>query len=296
MKMSNQSFFNNGTQGLLIKIVNVFFISLIAVLIKKFIPHINIFQIIFSTSIVCLCIILCFFHKQVPRTIPNTKHTVRSVSNAVAILTWIYSVQLIPVSLATSISAIIPIASVILAVIFLNEKINSKKIIALSLGLIGMSIAINPAFSQSPIGISLAIISALLWALHDTITKKQTLTDTWISQSFYTYVITIPLLLPFAAYYWKTPTVIEVLYILGISLIMLFNKFLLIKALTKASLSLIAPINFCRFVFASLLATLILGETTDSFSWYGTILVLGATMLTFSKEEPSQNIKMYKSS
>jgi S-adenosylmethionine uptake transporter len=167
-----------------------------------------------------------------------------------------------------------------------------KKLISLILGLFGMSIAVHPALSSSPTGISLAILSAFLWAVHDIITKKQTTTDSWISQGFYTYIISIPLLAPFAIQNWTPLTITEVCYIIGISSIMLLNKYLLVTALTKTTISLIAPIVFCRFIFAALLADIILGEKTSSFSWYGTILVLVATAISFSNK--GLNIKSTK--
>ncbi|MBP9792099.1 MAG: DMT family transporter [Rickettsiales bacterium] len=277
---------SSDTQGILLKIINVFMISLISVLIKKLLPHVSIFQIILLTSLVSLIFIVCAYRTHIPSNfIPNKQHTVRSLSNIIAILTWIYATKQISISLATSVSSITPIASVCLAIYFLNEKMTTKKLIALSIGLVGMSIAINPVFSNEPIGISLAFLSAVLWAVHDIITKKQTTTDSWISQGFYTYIIAIPLLVPFSIHHWSPITLTETLYIIVISGLMLLNKVLLITALTKTSISLIAPITFCRFIFAAFLANAILGETTSSFSWYGTILVLIATAISFSTKE-----------
>lgn len=277
---------NSDSQGVLLKIANVFLISLVSVLIKKLLPNIGIFQIIFLTSCICMTFLVCRYYKSLPNAlIPNKQHTARSLSNTFAILTWIYAIKQIPVSLATSISSVTPIASMILAVYFLGEKITQRKLIALFLGLIGMSIAINPVFAGAPIGLSLAFLSALLWAVHDTLTKKQTTTNSWVHQAFYTFLIAILLLTPFTIFSWKTPTITEMLSLLIISALMLINKYLLIAALTKTSLSLISPIIFCRFIFAAILGKVILDETTAAFSWYGTILVLFATAITFSTQE-----------
>ena len=230
--------------------------------------------------------IVCRYYKELPSTfIPNKTHTIRSLSNIIAMIAWIYAIKRIPVSLATSISSITPVASVCLAIYFLGEKMTIKKLLALSVGLVGMSIAINPVFASSSTGIFLALLSALLWAIHDTITKKQTTTSSWIVQGFYTYIIAIPLLLPFAIKHWTPLTINEVLYIILISFLMISNKFLLITALKKTTISLIAPINFCRFIFAAILANIILQETTSAFSWYGTFLVLVATTLSLSSKE-----------
>lgn len=277
---------NNDSQGVLLKIANVFLISLISVLIKKLLPNVGIFQTIFLTSSICMTFLICRYYKTLPRTfIPNKQHAARSVSNTVAILTWIYAIKQIPVSLGTSIGSVTPIASMILALYFLGEKITPRKLVTLFLGLIGMSIAINPAFTSAPIGISLAFLSALLWAVHDTITKKQTTTNSWVDQAFYTFLVAIPLLAPFTFFSWNTLTTNEIYSLLIISALMLLNKYLLISALTKTSLSLIAPIIFCRFIFAAILGKIILNETTDAFSWYGTILVLFATAITFTTQE-----------
>ena len=274
------------TQGILLKITNVFLISLISVLIKKFLPTVSIFQILFITSLLSLAYLLLGCYRQLPKhIIPNSYHTARSLSNMFAMLTWIYALKLIPVSLATSIGSLTPIATVVLAVYFLKDKLTPKKIIALSLGLLGMCIAIKPVFVDSPAGIILALASSLLWAIHDTITKKQTSTSSWVHISFYTYIITIPILAPFAFYYWKSPNFDEILYFVLISSLMLLNKFLLISALAKTSISLIAPISFSRFIFASFLAKILLGEKTDSHLWYGTILVLCATAFIFSTKD-----------
>lgn len=280
-------------QGILLKLSNVFIFSLASVLMKKFLPEMNTFQVILLINILCLLFIVFKYPNDIPnRIIPKRQDTIRSFSNIIAILTWIFSIQIIPVSLATSISSITPIASMILAVYFLNEKLTIKKLFALSLGIIGMHIAINPIFSYSAIGSSLAILSSLFWALHDLITKKQASKDSWIHQAFYIYLISIPLLIPFALHNWKNPSIPEVFCILMISILMLFNKFLLVSALKKTTLSLITPIIFCRFIFTSLLAYIILGEVTTKMSWYATILILcGASITITTREFPQTKLK-----
>ena len=121
---------------------------------------------------------------------PNLTYVCRGLANACGMLLWLYSIQHIPINIATSISALIPIFTTILAIYFLKEKMTYKIFGALIIGLMGFLILLKPTSAHSWLGIAAAMLSALMWAIHDIIAKYQSNTDSWAVQAFYTYIVT----------------------------------------------------------------------------------------------------------
>ena len=73
------------------------------------------------------------------------QHTLRNAVHYAAQYGWFLALTLIPLAQVVAIEFTMPIWSAALAVLFLGERMNSLKWIAVALGLVGVAVIVRPA-------------------------------------------------------------------------------------------------------------------------------------------------------
>lgn len=97
---------------------------------------------------------------------------VRAGLDALAALTFSLAIFEIPLSLLASIHATLPVLSVILSGVVLKERLRAGNWAALALACCGTLMILQPGLAFSPLGITLALVSTLAYALRDVTTRR----------------------------------------------------------------------------------------------------------------------------
>ena len=105
----------------------------------------------------------------------------RNVSHFGATVGWYAAVAMLPLAEVFAIEFTTPLWTALLAVLFLGERFNRGRVIALALGLAGILVILRPGVT--PVGASEAIMvaAAVGFALHNVATKALTRTDSVIT-------------------------------------------------------------------------------------------------------------------
>ena len=200
------------------------------------------------------------------------------------------------------VAALTPVSVMILAALFINEKITGLKTIGVTLGILGALLMLYTSWksgtgSNDLLGISLAVLSVLTWAVYLIITRKVSEKYSSVTQMKYVFlvstIVTVPIALltePHQTLYsfsWQWSGVIEMAFIvlfatgLGYFLIPYAMKFL--KATTVSIYTNIQP------VVASLVAIAV-GQ--DVFSWdkptAAFLVLFGAYIVTMPEKSKSE--------
>lgn len=195
------------------------------------------------------------------------------------------------------VAALTPIAVMILAAIFLKERISGLKIVGVVMGIGGALLMLyfswtSGAGSDDLLGISLAVLSVLTWAIYLIITRKVSAKYSAVTQMKYFFLISAVVMLPIAlmepqqrlySAEWGWSGVLEMAFIvlfatgLGYFLIPYAMKFL--RATTVSIYTNIQP------VVASLVAIAV-GQ--DHLTWdkpvAAILVLLGAYIVTIVPE------------
>ncbi len=196
------------------------------------------------------------------------------------------------------VAALTPIAVMILAAIFLKERISGLKIVGVVMGIGGALLMLyfswtSGAGSDDLLGITLAVLSVLTWAVYLIITRKVSAKYSAVTQMKYFFLISAVVMLPIAlmepqqrlySAEWGWSGVLEMAFIvlfatgLGYFLIPYAMKFL--RATTVSIYTNIQP------VVASLVAIAI-GQ--DHLTWdkpvAAILVLLGAYIVTITPEK-----------
>ena len=129
-------------------------------------------------------------------------HFIRGLILFFAISLWIYGLKIMPISTVTLVSFTIPIFILILAPIFLHEKIKLSLWVATIIGFLGVVLALHPDDFNFDYKALVLILSAFLFATLDIINKKFIANETMLSMLFYSTAVTTVLAFPFALINW----------------------------------------------------------------------------------------------
>jgi drug/metabolite transporter (DMT)-like permease len=234
------------------------------------------FEILFLRSAVSLAIVVAFLPRLgmgAIRTRHLGMHLFRNIVHFGAQFGWFLGISLLPLATVFALEFTIPIWSAALAVIFLGEKLNRGRIIAIVLGFGGVLVILRPGSEAIDIA-SLAVLGAAFgYAVSYIATKKLTQWDTPFVIIFYMNLIQLPFGLAPALFDWVTPVTADIPWILLVGVTGLTAHYSVTKAFMLADATLILPIDFLRLPLISVVGFLFYSEGVDLALFVGAIVI-----------------------
>lgn len=271
--------------GIVWMITHCFLISLVVVMAKflgqeGFSPT----QIVFFHSFVAFIILLPFAILKEGRGLIKTDkfllHLARGILGVLSLFLYFFALKIMPLTDGRAIALFSPVLTFIFAIIFVKEKLNSKKLLALFLSLVGGYIIINPGSSTSLHMASLMILAAMLmWSVIDLIIKSLSKTESSVKQLFFLTGFLSLFSLPFAIFSWKAPSGIMDISLLGaIGFLFLVNSMAVFLAYKNADLTTLMPFDFSGMVFTAIISFFIFNEVIKLNTLIGSIIVFSSSL------------------
>ncbi|WP_439119483.1 DMT family transporter [Marivita sp.] len=193
-----------------------------------------------------------------------------------------------------------PLMTATLAAVFLQEKIGIHRVLALLVGFVGVVIAVNPTGGSFGWISILPIMTALTYAISQTIVRKIGEQDTSLVIGLYTIsfsgVVIIPIGFAVTQMIEITPELIHlrmtwpVPSVDGLGMLALLGGIgtvaytLVSRAYQIASASVIAPFDYSYLPLAALLGYLVWGEVPHFTTFVGMVLIVSSGMYTAYRE------------
>ena len=111
------------------------------------------------------------------RTTRLPLHLLRGASGILAMLAWFTALARVEIATATALSFSAAIFGTIAAVVFLGEKIRTRRLVAIIAGFIGVIVVLRPAGSSFNPSALLVLGSSLFWGLNVVIVKSLSSTE-----------------------------------------------------------------------------------------------------------------------
>lgn len=191
---------------------------------------------------------------------------------------WIVGLNIVQISTAVVINFTIPLFILVLAFIFLKEKVGLHRWIATFVGFIGIIIVNNPSSMNFNYYSVVLLFASLLFASLDVINKYFVVKETILGMLFYSSLFTTLFSFVPAMNYWVTPSTTDLilLFVLGAGANLLL--FCLLKSFEKIDASSVAPLRYFELVIASIFAYFAFDEIPDSSTIVGAIIIIPATL------------------
>ncbi|MCE3230909.1 MAG: hypothetical protein K0R52_837 [Alphaproteobacteria bacterium] len=219
-------------------------------------------------------------------------HFWRAILGVGAIGGACYSVNLMPLSDNTIIMSSQPFFFLPLAVIFLREKVDMSRWIAILIGFIGLLIMFQPGAEALRIVALVPITAAILFAMSDVVAKKMVATENTHSMLFYFAVGTTLITLVPAILVWQTPSWYQLgmLALLGIGGNLI--QVCMIRAFSATDASALSPFRYVEFIFAALFGFLFFLEVPTLVTLTGaTFIIAGTAYISYYETRKEQKKK-----
>jgi len=221
------------------------------------------------------------FHTQRPWL-----HIIRGCLLFGGITLWCHGLNHVPLSLATTLNFTIPIFTLILAKIFLQEEVNSAKWTATLVGFLGVFIVLHPKGDFQIEALGLLLASGMFASL-DIINKKFVIQESIVAMLFWGSLATA-LLGGIGSYtIWETPSTTELILFLLLGIGANGILFFLLKGFRLADASALAPFRYIELLFSISVGWLFFHEVPSVWTLLGAAVIIPSTLLLVRRSSQS---------
>ena len=220
------------------------------------------------------------------------------VSNA----TYFLGLAALPLADAAAIGFVAPLLLTMLSVVVLREKVGWHRWGAVVVGLVGVVVMLRPE-GQFHWAAVLVLISALCYAITQTMTRMFRDTESAVTINFYTQVAFIVLSagmglwtgdghlagssdasLAFLFRPWAMPPMGDWIYFVGTGVSVAIGGLLMAQAYRMNETALVAPFEYTSMPLAVIWGLIFFGTFPDLQGWIGIALIIGAGLYTLYRE------------
>lgn len=261
--------------------------TVMTTLIRETAKEVHPFEIAFFRALVNLILMLPYAIRTGRAGLKTNNHkafALRGVCGLAFLMTYFSGAALIPVAESQSLTFTSPLWGVLLAVLFLGERMTVARALAVIAGFAGVLIILRPGIVPVSLGALLVLAGALTAAVSNTIVKFTTRTDHPDAVVFYQMVYVTPLIFVPALWVWTWPTVHQLLLMFGVGFFATLNQRFLSRAYAAADATVVVPFEFARLPFAAVIGFIALGELPDIWAWLGGAVIFGASLHMVRRE------------
>ncbi len=217
-------------------------------------------------------------HTQPLKTQKMHLHALNALFRVIGIWATYYAYSRLPMGLAASIGYTGPMIAIILAMVLLREKVGWRKWVAVIIGYMGVLVMVQPEQAHVNLAVFVALLANLCSSLAKVTTKEITKTDTVPQVIFYGNLGALIISCAFAGYYWEMPAAGEWPLLIAIGFAGSLSQFSYVKALDAGNVSLVAPFEYLRLLFAIPVGILLFEEALTQHHITGCFIIVGCSI------------------
>lgn len=253
-----------------------------AVIVRLVADDVHPYFMVFTRSLFGLMFFLPWLLRrpQMLKSHYRVRHVLRATLKLASLVAFFSAYQLSALADVTAIAFTTPIFVTIGAWLFLAERPYFLRIVAVIFGFAGALVVINPGHqSGASVGLLLALLGAVLTALIQLLLKPMSAKDSTETLLAWNLLITVPIALIPALFYWADLTAYQWSLLVLQGLIGLMAMGFVTRAFALAEASLLVPLDFLRLPIVAVLAFLVFGQTVPFSTWLGGVLIFAASLL-----------------
>jgi len=215
------------------------------------------------------------------RTARPGAQLVRGLLLAIASISFISAVKYMPLAEASAIAFLGPLLIVVMSVLFLKEKVEPARWIAVLCGFIGVLVIIRPGSSVFTWAALFPLANAVAFASYQILTRRLSGLESPYTSIFYAGLIGTLLLSATLPYVWVRPQngLHMTLFVLTGALGGL-SHLILIKAYAYAPASRLAPFSYTQLIWVATIGYLVFGDFPDTWSLVGIGILMASGLYT----------------
>lgn len=286
---------NNPARAVTYKVIAVFLFMVMAAIIKAATENVPSGQALFFRAFFALPVIILWLWQRgelreglIPKSL--TGHIWRGVFGTSAMGMTFAGLALLPLPEVTAIGYATPIFTVLLAAMFLGERIRLFRISAVALGLVGVMIVMWPRLTVSDfsnaatIGALLVLAASLLRAIVQIFIRQMVRTEHTAAIVFWFMTTASIISLTTIPFGWVWPSSTDAALLIGAGVIGGVAQILVTSSYRFGAASMLAPFDYTSMIFALLIGWLVFSELPTVAMIVGSVLVIAGGALIIWRE------------
>jgi drug/metabolite transporter (DMT)-like permease len=261
--------------------------SLLAIGARELSGELSIYQTLFFRSLIGLVIIALIMRVSNKGDQVYSRriglHVFRNVFHFVGQYGWFVGIGVLPLAEVFALEFTVPLWTLVIAALFLNEKITPRKVIAIVLGMLGVLVIVKPGFAIINVASLIVLGAAICFAVVHSTTKKLSSSEKPLTVIFFMCVIQLPIGLLLSLADWRWPDQLQWIWLITIGLCAVSAHFCMAKAMQYAEVTLIVTIDFLRLPLIALVGVLLYSEAFEISLLIGGVLMLLGNYLRLIK-------------
>jgi len=262
-------------------------LTLMSTLVKVIGPDYHPVQISFMRNVIAAIVIIPFLVRAGGVAVLKTRRpgliTVRTICGIGGNILYFYAFQRMSIGDVIVIAQAVPLFVTAMAVVFMGERVGWRRWMAVSIGFIGVIIAIDPSAEVSTASL-LAVAATGLWASTILMMRSLGATESPYAISFW-FMFGGAILTAFAQpWIWQTPTLDVMALMVCVGMAGAFGQILMSYALKLADASVVSPFNYTGILWAIAFDLMIWGVVPAWATVTGAALITAAGIYIFRRE------------
>jgi len=211
-------------------------------------------------------------------------HAVRNLAHFAGQNLWFYALPLIPLAQAFALEFTAPLWALVFAPLVLGEAITRVRVLAASIGFLGILVLTRPFTEPLSAGVLAAAIAAIGFGFTALFTRRLTRTESLVGIMFWLTTMQAVFGLVGAGYDGEIalPTAFSAPLLVLIGVSGLVAHFCLTAALRLAPAAVVMPIDFTRLPLIAVVGWAFYGERLDGFFALGALLILAGNVINLT--------------
>jgi len=266
-------------KGIIYMLVSTLAFSFMNVLVKG-LSELNAMQILFCRALGALLILVPYMLHNGITVWGNQWRLliVRGIFGTISIATFFFVLQRIPLGSSVSLRYLGPIFGAFFAVYFLKEKISKWQLVSFAIAFSGVLLMKGFDVRIDYISFALIMTSAVFLGLAIIMVRYLTAGEHFTTIILY-FMATSALFSLCFYQQWRWPSMLEWIFLLGVSLLGIMGQVFFTIALKSEETSTIAPFKYTELIWALIFGYFMFGESYGWLPLSGILLIISGMML-----------------
>jgi len=201
-----------------------------------------------------------------------------------ATVTFLFGLQNMPLTEASTILFLSPLIVTALSVPLLGERVGPRRWFAVFAGFAGALIIIRPGGEAFSLWAIFPMGTAFLYALYMVTTRHLSRTDSTLTTLVYTASVGALVMSVIVPFVWEPFDAKGWLLVIMLGGMGGANHFALIRAFRAAAAGVVSPFEYSRLLWATLFGFTLFGNLPDGWTILGAAVIVGAGLYIYRRE------------
>jgi drug/metabolite transporter (DMT)-like permease len=218
------------------------------------------------------------------RTQRLTLHLTRNVFHFAGQTLWFWSLALLPLATVFALEFTIPFWTAAMAALFLGERMNRGRIVAIALGFVGILVILQPGGEVFQPAALIVLVAAVGFSVSNVCSKPLSATDSPLAIIFFMNLMQMPLGLFAASFEWVWPEWTDLPWLVMVGFAGLGAHFCMTRAFRLADATFVMPIDYLRLPLAVGIGYFVYSETVGWTLVFGAAIILAGNVYALRYE------------